>query len=288
MEEPTIIQLAKTNPIHPISYDSKGKYMDNTKYEIPGEIISSGKLAGKYCINVYLYGCNLNCAWYCTKLNKGILCHNHEISYPDLYTKHKGNYSIENVISILIANTKDIKNICFTGGEPLLQSNELKVIIKRLKKIDNKLFFILETNGTLYDDELISLCNFIRISPKLNNSVPYKLNLLESEIKFNEAIRLKHEGTRKNLRCLQSYITNRLIRKFYDFEFNFIISNLSDINEIENEYLKYLKGYLENDIYLSILGNDIDIIKYYYSILRNDLIKLPYKLSQNLKLTYLK
>ncbi len=70
-------------------------------------------------------GCNLRCSWCDTR-----------------YAFHGGEeYSVE-----ALANMPDVKNVCITGGEPLLHE-ELPELIDKLLSKDKHI--VLETNGSL-------------------------------------------------------------------------------------------------------------------------------------------
>lgn len=79
-----------------------------------------------------LYGCNLNCEWCDTDIS----------TYEML--------SVDDVAEILITQMEfnNIKLLVITGGEPTLQMDEIKRLIKELPK-DIKIQ--LETNGSIFE-----------------------------------------------------------------------------------------------------------------------------------------
>ena len=79
-----------------------------------------------------LYGCNLNCQWCDTDIS----------TYEML--------SVDDVAEILITQMEfnNIKLLVITGGEPTLQMDEIKRLIKELPK-DIKIQ--LETNGSIFE-----------------------------------------------------------------------------------------------------------------------------------------
>lgn len=92
-------------------------------YDIEGE----GKYQGLPTLFIRFTGCNLRCIWCDTK-----------------YAYLKGeNISIEKLVHIIRKSPYKYVNI--TGGEPLLQKNQVNYIIKKSK---NK-FFTVETNGSV-------------------------------------------------------------------------------------------------------------------------------------------
>ena len=102
--------------------------------EIFFSIQGEGKWIGKPNIFIRVTGCNLRCN-YC----------------DTTYAYVNGN---EMNLSEIIANISKYpcKNVCITGGEPLLQ-NEIQDLIKQLFKKGYSL--ILETNGSLPINEIV-------------------------------------------------------------------------------------------------------------------------------------
>lgn len=60
------------------------------------------------------------------------------------------------------------KNISITGGEPLLQKEELLVLIKKLKELGY--WIQINTNGTLFDREIFELNDLITMDCKCPSS----------------------------------------------------------------------------------------------------------------------
>ena len=104
-------------------------------YSIQGE----GKLAGYPTIFVRLTGCNLRCKYCDTK-----------------YAYYDGR---EMQVEDILSNIKNYpcKNVCVTGGEPLLQK-ETPDLIRKL--LDKGYKVCLETNGS------IDISNIVKIEPK--------------------------------------------------------------------------------------------------------------------------
>lgn len=98
--------------------------------EIFSSIEGEGKRQGQLCTFIRLAGCNMRCPYCDTKYSYG----------------ENANVKKMSVLSIV----KEIKrlgnkNVTITGGEPLLQANELEKIIRCLPQIK----FNIETNGTI-------------------------------------------------------------------------------------------------------------------------------------------
>jgi len=106
-------------------------------YSIQGE----GKWTGKPNIFIRTTGCNLRCKFCDTKY---------------AYTNGK-----EMTIKEIIKNIQKFpcKKVCITGGEPLLQKEDLKELIKNLFK--KKYEIIIETNGSVEIDEISKIKELI-------------------------------------------------------------------------------------------------------------------------------
>lgn len=203
------------------------EYLD-TGYDIPGTLINEGKLAGTPCLKIQLSGCNLNCAWARNNNQPGNICDSPTTSF----FAESNTISIENVIKIINNNIGNMEWVCITGGEPFLQGRKLYDLILEIKNYLN-LKVYLETNATIYLPEVLNVVDFISMSPKLKSSTPYKRNLYETSISYNENIANKHEKNRINLNVINRLSRIRNIGK--DFDIKFVISDdmFSDLNEID-------------------------------------------------------
>ena len=97
--------------------------------EIFKSLQGEGKNQGKPTIFIRLAGCNLDCSWCDTP-------HSH----------HEGQ-EFDNDEIIRNVEKSGCKEICITGGEPLLQILELRVLLSRLSRLGYTIE--IETNGTI-------------------------------------------------------------------------------------------------------------------------------------------
>jgi 7-carboxy-7-deazaguanine synthase len=165
-------------------------------YSIQGE----GKTTGTPAIFLRLTNCNLLCK------SKNWVCDTIKV------WKKGHNFNIENVISKdYFDKLKNGAHLVITGGEPLLQQNEIINLINYLKIEIKDLFIEIETNGTITPNEqLINLVNQWNCSPKLSNT------------NINKELRFKEQ-------------TLKLLSKL-NTQFKFVINSESDIKEILNDY----------------------------------------------------
>jgi len=160
-------------------------------YSIEGEGIEIGKPE----VFVRLSGCNLRCVWCDTK-----------------YAWYNGK---EMSVDEIIREVKryPCKNVSITGGEPLLQKDELLELIRKLKKMGY--WVQINTNGTIFDKEIFELVDLITMDCKCPSS-----------------------GMKSDLEVLK-----RTKKNFKDkVQFKFVISNEEDYKFAE----KLVKNLLED------------------------------------------
>lgn len=115
-------------------------------YSIEGEGIEIGRPE----IFIRLTGCNLRCRWCDTK-----------------YALEGGKeMSIEKIIQEV--SKYPCKSVSITGGEPLLQKEELWELVKQLKALDY--WIQINTNGTIFDEEIFNLVDLISMDCKCPSS----------------------------------------------------------------------------------------------------------------------
>jgi len=117
----------------------------NIKFKINEIFVSiqgEGLLLGKVMNFIRFTKCNLNCKWCDTSFKTG--------SY----------LSLEEILNKL---NRKLEWVSLTGGEPMLEKN-LFQLIERLKQEGYKIQ--LETNGTLYDEEIFNAVDFISLDIK--------------------------------------------------------------------------------------------------------------------------
>ena len=115
-------------------------------YSIEGEGIEIGRPE----IFIRLIGCNLRCSWCDTK-----------------YALENGKeMSIEEIIEEI--KKYPCKSVSITGGEPLLQKEELLELVRQLK--DSGYWIQTNTNGTIFDEEIFGLVDLITMDGKCPSS----------------------------------------------------------------------------------------------------------------------
>lgn len=139
-------------------------------YTIQGE----GKSLGKPSIFVRTTLCNLHCIWCDTDYTwnwKGTRFAHVNDRKPDYEKFDKAKWIEEIPTATILKQIESFhcKNVVLTGGEPLLQQEDLIKLCQELKRRDY--WIEIETNGTLSPDKALrTLIDQYNVSPKLKNS----------------------------------------------------------------------------------------------------------------------
>ncbi|MFA5150089.1 MAG: 7-carboxy-7-deazaguanine synthase QueE [Candidatus Omnitrophota bacterium] len=120
--------------------------------EVFDSVQGEGLYLGEKQIFVRFYGCNLGCRFCDTKLQSFM------------------EYEPEELFQELKLYRDKYHSISFTGGEPLLQKDFLKELLKLTHKDNFKNY--LETNGVLYEElkDIIEHLDFVAMDLKLPSS----------------------------------------------------------------------------------------------------------------------
>jgi len=138
--------------------------------EIFPSIQGEGVNMGKPSVFLRLWGCNLSCGY--THTDKGWVP-NGGWKCDTTYTwMTKGSdvveLSVEQVLDVLgtLGLGNNVRHLVVTGGEPLLQATELTQLVKAISGATVEV----ESNATMFPDNLPFLVEYWDLSPKLGNS----------------------------------------------------------------------------------------------------------------------
>jgi len=126
---------------------------------------------GKPCIFIRFSGCNL--------IKEGRGCE----FCDSLYSEQGNEMTVEDVM--LVVRKYDCNNVVITGGESLMQLDELTKLMHLL--VDKKYNIDIETNGTIFGEDIMWNCDNINCSPKrqaVNYEVLKKLIDYPTRFKF--------------------------------------------------------------------------------------------------------
>ena len=139
-------------------------------HEVIGPTIQGeGKNAGKPVMFIRVARCNLACGYCDTPFTWNWI--GTKFLHPDKYDPKQEMHevSIDSILAKLQELSQTTKHIVVSGGEPLLQQNELTELIRLVK--EQGYFVEVETNGTIVPtDEFLGIVDQVNCSPKLSNS----------------------------------------------------------------------------------------------------------------------
>ena len=163
-------------------------------YSLQGE----GRLAGAPSLFIRTSGCNLRCVWCDTP-----------------YTSWDPEGSSWPLAKILRrVDEHAARRVVITGGEPLLAA-EIEELTAALGR--RGAHVTIETAGTVFKPVH---CDLISLSPKLENSTPWK--------KQKGKFAAMHERRRLNFSVLRSYLDR------YEFQLKFVVEREADFAEIHD------------------------------------------------------
>lgn len=136
--------------------------MPNGAPEVFATVQGEGASLGVPSVFVRLAGCSLQCTWCDT-------AYTWDWSRFDK-KKETAELAVDDVAALAFDVAQDgVRNVVFTGGEPLLQQKDIAVLAARMK--DRGFRVEMETNGTIVPEPaLAELVDQWNVSPKLESS----------------------------------------------------------------------------------------------------------------------
>ncbi|WP_462317853.1 7-carboxy-7-deazaguanine synthase QueE [Marinilabilia sp.] len=236
--------------VFPITKDQNGQPLKDcpaTGMSFSGTIQGEGKLAGVPSLFVRLASCNLRCMW---ALPNGSLCRC-DTPYASFEAEQDLQLDTDVVFNLVKNNIGDLTHVVLTGGEPMLQHKAISVLAKRLKE-ELKLHLSIETNGTIFADDIARYIDLFSISPKLSNSDPNPEKLARYGLKTSGPLNY-HPQKRKNIEVLQKYV-DYCNANGKEMQLKFVVGQKTDYREIKDEFLTPLHDLSPTDIMLMPLG----------------------------------
>ncbi len=269
--------------VFPITKDENGNLMDTnpaTGFSFAGTIQGEGKMAGVPVLFIRTAGCNLRCMWLLPD-GEVSLC---DTPFASFDTRGEKRVPIETVKNIVLNNLGKLNHLVISGGEPFIQPAGLTSLISGLKK-ERELHVSVESNGTIFNEELVEQLDFFSISPKLKNSVPTKEKLDKTgiNIPFEPA---QADKTRRNIKAIQQFIDHCNYTEGKDFQLKFVVQNRTELSEIEETFLSQLSGWQPDDIVLMPLGSTPDELRQTRMIAVEAAIERGWRFSPRLQINY--
>lgn len=201
-------------------------------------IQGEGRYTGTPSVFVRLNGCNLRCAF------KGSICDTPYTSHcPEKAKVYDTEELARRVVNLIEKIGGDCENshIVITGGEPLLQQEELIDLLVALRDDEDCYNMVtIETNGTIIPDESFRPFGiFWSVSPKLSTSCCF------DGTEVPEKMREMHKNCRINLEALSS-----IVMSGDDYQLKFVYSgpeSVTEIKEIIESIKKNVRASLQKD-----------------------------------------
>lgn len=283
------IKLVK-NGIFPVSPGFSGQ-KPQTGYSFSGTFQGEGKLLGTPSMFIRLSGCNLRCSW---KAYDGSysFC---DTPYSSHHIDETEDREIHEIVNTVSKNLNGIRHIIISGGEPMLQAKALTGLCRELKAMN--LHITLETNGTIFSHELVPYIDLFSISPKLSNSTPDESKIAAMKKPISEGFISHHQQNRMNIQAIQKFIDACYLPEDYysdhpekilkrrsdkDFQLKFVVGRPEDEDEIRNEFLKHLKGFEPEDIFLMPLGETREFLRKTYPLVAEIALRNRWKFTPRL------
>ena len=160
--------------------------------EVFSSIQGEGLYVGEYQVFVRFAGCNLKCRY----------CDTRNLTSKDISKKEL----IKKIISLNIGGR--CHSISITGGEPLVDTGNLKILLDALRELKYKVY--LETNGSLPLNlkRVIKYIDYLSMDIKLPSAAGFKKPLWDSHYSF---LKIANKKLGKNKRLfVKMVITNDL------------------------------------------------------------------------------
>lgn len=161
---------------------------------------------------IFFNGCKLRCKY----------CHN-----PEMWTKKDNNYTVDEIVHKVLRSKPYFKNnggVTFSGGEPLLHSDFIIEVSKKLKKENINICLDTAGVGNGNYDELLKYIDIVLLDIKYTEKDTYK------------------EITGKELKEVENFIEacNKANKRIWIRQV--IIPGIND----NKEYMKSLSNYLKH------------------------------------------
>jgi 7-carboxy-7-deazaguanine synthase len=185
--------------------------------EIYTSVQGEGVNVGKPSVFLRLWGCNLSCGYTHTDKgwvpNGGWKC---DTTYTWMTKRDVVEMSVEEVLDVLdiLGLGRNVKHLVVTGGEPLLQVHELTQLVKAI----NGATVEVESNATMFPDELPFLVGYWDLSPKLSNSG-------------------NTEEYRERVDVVKRWVA--LVRSGHNVYFKFVVRDPNDVQDVDTYVEKY-------------------------------------------------
>lgn len=269
--------------VFPIINDEKGNRLNigpATGFSFAGTIQGEGKMAGIPVLFVRTAGCNLRCMWLLPD-GEVSLC---DTPFASFDIRGEKRVEVEIIKKIVLQNLGNMNHLVISGGEPFIQPIGITNLVTGLKS-ERKLHVSVETNGTIFNEELAEQFDFFSISPKLKNSVPTKTKIDKTRVSIPFAPE-QVEKKRRNIKVIQQFIDHCKNYENKDFQLKFVVQNHDELLEIEDSFLSKLSGWKPDDVVLMPLGSTPEELRQTRMIAVEAAIERGWRFSPRLQINY--
>lgn len=200
-------------------------------------IQGEGQFAGQQSFFVRTTGCNLRCVF------KDSICDTAYSSFNPDKPLYDSEEKLIEAFKELSKNNPRINHVVITGGEPLMQKDDLKEFLIDIFKIRKDWIITIETNGSLPIVDTLSKeykIGLYSVSPKLSTSVDHECRFITKEQAEH------HDKTRINYKNLFNVITSGI-----PYQFKFVYSGpecAQEIKDIYNNLSKFVNVGDQNEL----------------------------------------
>jgi len=235
------------NGIFPIIYDENGELIKKgspeTDFKTSLTVQGEGKFQGVPSLFMRLTSCNLRCIF---TNNNGIpnTCDTPYSSFkPEVNVME-----VKTIAKIIRNNIGKAKHLVITGGEPTFQVKGLLSLMKELG--DLGLIYTIETNGSIYSEELFKNLDLISFSPKLESSNPTREKIDVLNLRMSDFYIKRHDLVRK--RSIQT--VKRVLENYKKWDtqiqVKFVVTGEEDLECIKREFTNNIPELKPEHIYL--------------------------------------
>jgi 7-carboxy-7-deazaguanine synthase len=165
-------------------------------------------------------------------------------------------WKVDEIVETVRHNLGNMRHIVITGGEPTIQHRSLKELCRRLKD-EFGIHITIETNGTLFDEELARNIDLFSISPKLSDSLVTEEKLKQLPQQLAEKVASAPSQKTPCPEVIQQYIDMcRDSNGKKDFQLKFVMSGPENAESIHEEVLNHISGWESSDILAMPLGGN--------------------------------
>ena len=158
--------------------------------KIGGTLVSSIELSGKMSLVIFMAGCPFRCPY----------CHNHEIISGGT------DVTLEEIFEMIYDSSDYIDAVVISGGEPLVQVNDLKEILSYVKQL--QLETKVDTSGYYFQrlKEVIPLIDYLSLDIKAPFNKYKKVTMEDIGKDVKKSMEIANNSKNTHVECRTTYV----------------------------------------------------------------------------------